>query len=141
MSQRLAKTLAGYAGYRQRDGMWLFLLHRLTGLGTLLFLSTHIVTTSMVYFSPARYSQFITLFRTPLFMLGEIVLVFCVIFHGVNGLKIAIFDLFKLDLWKKEAWHYSRIVTLVVAIVLWLPAAAVMGYNLLRYGLKIVGGE
>ena len=45
MGQRLAQTLSGYSSYRQRDGIFLFLLHRITGLGTLIFLTLHIVST------------------------------------------------------------------------------------------------
>jgi hypothetical protein len=31
--------------------------------------------------------------------------------------------------------------TLIVAILLWLPAAGVMGYNMLKYGFGLFGGE
>ena len=74
-------------------------------------------------------------------MLLEIFLVFCVIYHGVNGLRIAFFDLVKTKLWKHENRRASLWVTLVIATLLWLPAAGVMGYNLLRYGLKVIGQE
>ncbi len=35
----LKTTLSGYAGYRGREGHYSFLLHRITGLGTALFLN------------------------------------------------------------------------------------------------------
>jgi succinate dehydrogenase / fumarate reductase cytochrome b subunit len=117
------------------------LLHRITGLGTLIFLTIHITTTASVYFAPSFYNRFLTVFRNPLFMLGEIILVFCVIFHGVNGLRIAYFDLFKPDLWNKPSFAKTTRFTLVIALVLWLPAAGVMGYHLLRVGLGLFGGE
>jgi succinate dehydrogenase / fumarate reductase cytochrome b subunit len=141
MLARFRATLSGYVTYSARGGLFPFLLHRVTGLGTLLFLSIHITTTASVYFSPAFYTRFLTLFRTPLFMLSEIILVFCVIFHGVNGLRIAYFDLFKPDLWKKTSFRKTTQATLLVALLLWLPAAAVMGYNLLKVGLGLFGGE
>jgi succinate dehydrogenase / fumarate reductase cytochrome b subunit len=141
MFSRFRATLSGYVTYSARGGLFPFLLHRITGLGTLLFLSLHITTTASVYFYPSFYNRFITVFRLPAFMLGEIVLVFCVIFHGVNGLRIAYFDLFKPDLWQKPSFRKTTQATLWIALALWLPAAAVMGYNLLKAGFGLFGGE
>jgi succinate dehydrogenase / fumarate reductase, cytochrome b subunit len=141
MHSRFRSTLTGYTVYSARGGLLPFLLHRITGLGTLIFLTIHITTTASVYFYPSFYNRFITLFRSPVFMLAEIGLVFCVIFHGVNGLRIGYFDLFKPDLWNKVSFRKTTQVTLALAILLWLPAAAVMGYNLLKIGFGLFGGE
>ena len=141
MLSRFRATLSGYATYSARGGLFPFLLHRITGLGTLLFLTLHITTTASVYFYPSFYNRFLIVFRNPLFMLGEIILVFCVIFHGVNGLRIAYFDLFKPDLWKKPSFQKTTRLTLLIAMLLWLPAAAVMGYDLLKIGFGLFGGE
>jgi len=46
----LVTTLSGYLGYRGREGQWSFLLHRITGLGTGLFLTIHILDTSFCLF-------------------------------------------------------------------------------------------
>ena len=140
MRSRFGSTLSGYTAYTARGGLVPFLLHRITGLGTLLFLTVHITTTASVYFYPSFYNNFIKLFRTPAFMIGEIVLVFCVIFHGVNGLRIAYFDLFKPDLWNKVSFRKTTQITLLVAFVLWLPAGVVMGYRLLTIGFGLFGG-
>jgi succinate dehydrogenase / fumarate reductase cytochrome b subunit len=141
MLSRFRATISGYFTYSARGGLLPFLLHRVTGLGTLFFLTIHITTTASVYFSPSFYNRFMSVFRSPLFMLGEIILVFCVIFHGVNGLRIAYFDLFKPDLWNKPSFRKTTQATLAIALVLWLPAAAVMGYNLLKVGFGLFGGE
>jgi succinate dehydrogenase/fumarate reductase cytochrome b subunit len=63
-------------------------------------------------------------------------LVFSVIFHGTNGLRIALFD-WKPNLWKIRTERSWAIITLLVAIVIWLPLAFVMGRNLLinNFGL------
>jgi succinate dehydrogenase / fumarate reductase cytochrome b subunit len=127
--------------YSARGSLFQFLLHRITGLGTLLFLTFHIVTTASVYFYPSFYNRFISVFRSPIFMIGEIVLVFCVIFHGVNGLRIAYFDLFKPELWNRLSVQKTTRWTLLITLLLWLPAAAAMGYNLLKVGFGLFGGE
>src|SRR4030066_1123760 len=121
----------GLARYRGREGQLSFLLHRLTGLGTLLFLSIHILDTSTVYFFPSLYQHAIDIYRSTPFMIGEIVLVFCVIYHGVNGARIALFDLFAPQRWQASMQSKSAVITLVIAILLWLPAAFIMARSLL----------
>ncbi len=131
----LQTTLKGYISYRGREGHVSFLLHRITGLGILLFLAIHIVDTSFAYFNPELYGHALEIYAHPLFMLGEIALVFCVIFHGVNGLRIAYVDLRKPSAWSIHAQRKAAIWTLGISVVLWLPAAAIMGYNLLHHSL------
>ncbi len=130
----------GYLSYRGREGLLAFLLHRISGLGTLLFLIIHILDTALVYFAPDLYAEIIGLYRSTLFGIGEIGLVFCVLFHGVNGLRIAIFDLWAPRFWKIPEQRNSVWITLVVAVVLWLPAAAIMVKNLLTHNFGLFGG-
>jgi succinate dehydrogenase / fumarate reductase cytochrome b subunit len=127
----LKLTFNGLTRYRGRVGHLSFILHRLTGLGALLFLTVHILDTSTVYFFPSLYEHAIALYRSNLFIIGEIFLVFSVIYHGVNGARIAIFDLFVPKLWSNPSGDKSAILTLVVTVILWLPAAFVMVRNLL----------
>ena len=75
----LKTTLIGYMTYRGREGHYAYLLHRLTGLGTLLFLIIHIVDTATVYYFPSLYEHAIELYRSTPFLIGEIGLVFSVI--------------------------------------------------------------
>lgn len=134
MSERfssLRTSFSGYLGYRGREGQFTFLLHRITGLGTLLFLIIHILDTATVYYFPDLYDHAIELYRHPLFMLGEILLFYSVIFHGVNGLRVAYVDLFKPENWTIEKQRRAARVTLALSIVLWLPAAFIMGRNLI----------
>lgn len=134
--RRLRSVVIGSAKYRGREGQLAFLLHRLSGLGTLLFLAFHIVDTSLVFLAPALYDEVINLYRSPLIMLGEIVLVAAVIYHGTNGLRIAVFDLFP-RLWKPEYERPAVYGVLAAAFVFWLPAAVIMGRNLV--GLAFLG--
>jgi succinate dehydrogenase / fumarate reductase, cytochrome b subunit len=131
----LKTTLNGYVTYRGREGQLSFLLHRISGLGTLLFLAIHILDTSTVYFFPNDYAKAIDLYRTTIAGLGEMVLVAAVLFHGANGLRIALFD-WKPDLWHKVTERRSVIFTILLAFILWLPVAFLMGRNILinNYG-------
>ncbi len=133
-------TMIGYAGYRGKEGHVSFLLHRITGLGTALFLTIHILDTSLVYFFPQLYSHAIDLYRTTVFGIGEIGLVFSVLFHGVNGLRVAFMDLIAPKLWSIPKQRTSTRWTLIVTLILWLPASTIMLYNILRHNYGLFGG-
>jgi succinate dehydrogenase / fumarate reductase cytochrome b subunit len=129
--------MAGYAQYRGREGQLSFLLHRLTGLGTLLFLTIHILDTATVYFFPSLYADAIAIYRTTFFGIAEMGLIFCVFYHGVNGLRIAFFDLIAPKNWEIPSERKSAVWTLVITLIIWLPAVVIMGRNLLinNFGL------
>jgi succinate dehydrogenase / fumarate reductase cytochrome b subunit len=136
-SSPLKNTATGYALYMGGEGHYAFLLHRLTGLGTLLFLIIHILDTSTVYFFPSLYEHAIALYRHPVFMIGEIGLVFALIYHGVNGLRIAIVDLWLPKKWSIKFARNSVRWALVISIVLWAPAALWMFLSLLEHSFNI----
>jgi succinate dehydrogenase cytochrome b556 subunit len=117
--------------YRGREGHLSFIGHRLAGLGTLLFLAIHIVDTSFAYFWPAGYGHALELYRNPVFMVGEILLVAAVLFHGVNGLKIILNDTFP-HWWNKRDERQSFWRVAGLTFVFWAPAAFMMGSALYR---------
>jgi succinate dehydrogenase / fumarate reductase, cytochrome b subunit len=126
----LLTTLTGYLKYRGREGHYSFLLHRLTGLGTLLFLIIHIVDMAAFYWNPEFFEKALELYRLPIFQVGEIALVFAVFFHGANGLRIAIVDMFAPNKWTIAIQRNAARWTFIVTIVLWLPAALYMGVRI-----------
>ena len=141
MFKNLFNSIHSYVSYRGGEVQISFLLHRFTGLGILFFLAIHIVDTSFVYFAPELYVHAIDLYRSTPFMIGEIILVFCVLFHGINGLRIAYYDLFLPAEWGIAKVRQSVWTTLFLTIALWIPAAAVMGYNLLHYNFGFFPGS
>lgn len=98
----LVLTVKETLRYRGAIGQWSWVLHRLTGLGVVLFLVLHVIDTSWSAFYPDLYEKAIAIYQTPLFTIGEFVLVFAVVYHAFNGLRIAIFD------FKPEWWHYQQ---------------------------------
>lgn len=136
----LRTTFTGYLRYRGREGHYAFLMHRLTGLGTLLFLIIHILDTATVYFFPSLYEHAIALYRSTPFMLGEIGLLFAVIYHGVNGLRISVLDLRLPEKWAIATQRGGVRLTLILSTLLWLPAAGVMMYKMLLHNYGMFGG-
>jgi succinate dehydrogenase / fumarate reductase cytochrome b subunit len=131
-------NLPGYAKYKGK-GYHAFILHRISGLGTIAFLTLHIATTATVFFAPQWYDTLVEIFRNPIVMIAEIILAFFVIYHGVNGLRIAYVDLFRPDLWEKVPTSKLMSAVFAVTFLLWLPAAGILGYNLMKHGFHMFG--
>lgn len=104
----LVLTVRETLRYRGAIGQWSWVLHRLTGLGVVFFLVIHVIDTSWAFFYPDLYEKAIAIYQTPLFTVGEFVLVFAVVYHAFNGLRIAIFD------FKPEWWAYQSKAAYVV---------------------------
>ncbi|MBI3011322.1 MAG: succinate dehydrogenase, cytochrome b556 subunit [Candidatus Omnitrophica bacterium] len=78
--------------YRGGIGHWSWLLHRLTGVGVLLFLCLHILDTSLIALGPQHYNAIMGVYRLPLFRVLEVGLVASVLFHALNGVRIILID-------------------------------------------------
>lgn len=105
-------------------GQWSWLIHRVTGVGILLYLFAHITDTFFVVVNPAWYDHAMQLYGGevsgqyywPLrwaFRLGELGLIACVLFHSINGIRVVLFDF-----WPKAA-QYQRELFLFVMIAFW----------------------
>jgi succinate dehydrogenase, cytochrome b556 subunit len=88
------KSLSRPAGtlYRGREGMWSWVLHRITGVAIFFFLLVHILDTSLVRVSPEAYDVVISAYKTPIMGIGEIGLVAAIGLHALNGLRIIAID-------------------------------------------------
>jgi succinate dehydrogenase / fumarate reductase cytochrome b subunit len=107
-SRRPAGTL-----YRGREGMWSWVLHRITGVAIFFFLLVHVLDTALVRVSPEAYNAVIGTYQTPIMGLGEVALVGAIVFHAFNGLRIIL-----IDFWSKGT-RYQRVMFYVV-IGLWV---------------------
>ena len=79
--------------YRGKSGQWAFLGHRITGFLVFLFLLLHIVDVSLLRW-PATYDQVHRLYGNVMLRLFEVGLLFALVFHTFNGLRIVAVDLF-----------------------------------------------
>jgi len=134
----LVLTVREALRYKGKEGQLAWVGHRLAGLGTLLFFVTHIIDTSWVYFAPKDYKLAIDLYRAAPFQIGELVLLLAVIYHGVNGIRIAVMDWFP-RLWKRQ--RQLTWATFILTAVLYAPAFYLMGGHALKnlYGIHIPG--
>jgi succinate dehydrogenase / fumarate reductase cytochrome b subunit len=112
----LFTTIRETLRYKGREGQWLWVLHRISGLGILFYLIIHVYDMSLAYFNVPVHEEMIALFKTPLFSVLELGLAALLIFHAVNGVRVALLDL-RPELWtnQQKATRISLIVTAVIA--------------------------
>lgn len=73
---------------------WAFYLHRLSGIGIALFLPLHILDIAVFAYLPEKFDQLHAIYGTPLMRVFECGLLFALLFHALNGLRIIAVDFF-----------------------------------------------
>ena len=90
--------------YRGREGMWSWVLHRITGVAIFFFLLVHVLDTALIRVSPEAYNAVIGTYKNPIMALGEVVLVAAIAYHAYNGLRII-----AVDLWPWATRHQRQL--------------------------------
>jgi len=121
-TNNLGLTLEQSVKYQGRFGQWAWIFHRLSGLGVLLFLTIHIIDTSWVYFAPSMYAEALKLYKSVPFGIGELLLAAALIYHGLNGIRVALVD-FEPNLTQYHRHMWIAVWALFVigyAVTLWI---------------------
>jgi len=76
-------------------GMWAWILHRITGLGLVFYILLHTVLmgSSLLSGKEGFDATLSVLMSHPVFEILDILLVGAVLYHGLNGIRILLFDL------------------------------------------------
>ena len=91
LSETTSRTPRGTL-YRGHEGMWSWVLHRITGVAIFFFLLVHVLDTALVRVSPEAYNAVIGTYKNPIMALGEVVLVAAIAYHAYNGLRVIFVD-------------------------------------------------
>ncbi len=109
--------------YRGAEGQWAWILHRVSGLGIVLFLYMHIVSIFIAAIGPGPYEWVhATLYTSPPAKVLEIFLLFGVLYHAFNGMRIIIIDFFP------ALGQYQRTIVrieLALVVIVLVPAAII----------------
>jgi succinate dehydrogenase / fumarate reductase cytochrome b subunit len=118
-----ARSLGQALRYKGRTGMWTWVLHRVTGIGILLFLIIHVADTATVAYWPDFYDHTLDIYKSPLFRVAELVIFFSVLYHALNGMRIIV-----QDFWPIAMMHQRRLATAAIALtaILIIPVAWLM---------------
>lgn len=109
--------------YRGGEGMWTWVVHRITGVAVFFFLLVHVLDTALVRISAGTYDDVIATYKTPIVNLLEVGLVGAVLYHALNGVRIIL-----VDFWAKGP-KYQKMMTRILGtlwIVLMVPGTFFM---------------
>jgi succinate dehydrogenase / fumarate reductase cytochrome b subunit len=110
--------------YRGREGQIAWMLHRVTGLGVLLFLALHIVDIFLMSAGPQVFNSLLFLYHKFILRLAIIFLLYPgLVYHGLNGIRVITFDL-----WPSKSQNQARIwwIQMAVFAIIYIPSAIVM---------------
>lgn len=112
-----------YLAYQGREGMWAWILHRITGLGVMFFLIWHILDIFLMALGPDEFDRFLVIYKAAPFRVLETFLIFSVLFHAFNGVRVIL-----LDFAPRAMEYESQLfwVVLGAALTIWAPTALAM---------------
>jgi succinate dehydrogenase / fumarate reductase cytochrome b subunit len=127
MASSRSIVLRGGYRYRGKTGMLNWALHRITGLGIVLFVGLHVIAAfGLQQFGNDLATTVTTFYESWQF---QIIVYFCVLFHAINGVRVALVDLFpSLMRFQKELYWLQWIV--------FVPAYLLPVFVLIQNGLR-----
>jgi len=103
-------------GLNPNQGMFTFLLHRITGIILVIYLLIHIWSLSHAFDGAQALKEAFEVYNTPLFHIGEYLLLLCVLIHGLNGLRLLLIDFLPITGKQKHLWWFFFIIFLIIAV-------------------------
>ncbi len=101
--------------YYKFVGSWAWILHRLSGLALIFYLTLHIWVINTLTMGPEKFERVIQFLSSPLFKFLEVGLWGVILYHAFNGVRVVIVDFFKGSLVHKKLF----VVLIAIAFVLW----------------------
>jgi succinate dehydrogenase / fumarate reductase cytochrome b subunit len=100
--------------YNGRSGQWAFIAHRVSGLLVFMFLLLHIVDVSLANIDAELYDEVHALYGNVLLRVFECGLLFALLYHSLNGLRVVVIDFFPGAV-RNERALFSGVVFLTLA--------------------------
>ncbi len=111
------RGVAGWVDPRgRRLGGWAFMLNRATGIGVLVYLYMHLVVLSLLARGPSAWDGFVSIALSPPFLTLDILLIFGLLAHGLNGLRVTLVG-FGLVVGRQRAMFASLMVLGAIVLV------------------------
>lgn len=104
-----------------RVGSWAFALNRITGIGLTVYLILHLAVLSLLARGPEAWDQFLELAHSPLYLMLDVILIFGILFHGLNGIRVALVGMgVGVRSHRTLFWALSALGLVLLAISAWL---------------------
>jgi len=117
----LRRALAWFDVGGRKMGTWAFALNRLTGLGLVLYLLLHLGVLTLLFLGEEQWAVFIMFAWHLLVLTLDVVLIFEILYHGLNGIRVALVGMGIAFRWQKVLfWVLMAIGILLLAASGWL---------------------
>ncbi len=103
--------------YRWQTGAIAWVLHRLTGLFLTFYLTLHVWVIHNLTKGPEGFNEVMGFLGSPIFKLGEIGILFAILYHAFNGIRILIIDFGKGARYQKQLFWGLMAVASVIFLV------------------------
>ncbi len=100
----LSRKVGLFAGAKYKGGgpMLAWILHRISGLGIIIFVTLHVLASFLTQQLGSDLGIFVNIIYESIYF--QLFIVFCAIFHGVNGFRIILLDTWpRLIRYQKES--------------------------------------
>jgi succinate dehydrogenase / fumarate reductase, cytochrome b subunit len=98
-------------------GKLAFMLHRLSGLGLVAYLYLHLVLLNTLRQGPQAWDAFVQLMRSPLVLFLDAILLFGILIHGLNGLRLVLVGYGAFLRWQRLLFWLGLV--LAIALTIW----------------------
>jgi succinate dehydrogenase / fumarate reductase cytochrome b subunit len=131
MSKQARVTLSQFIAYRGGQPMLAWLLHRIAGVGIVLFVGMHVFAGFFLYAVEGGATSTIANALTDLYESRpmQVFVLFALLYHGLNGLRIVV-----LDMWPGLHRFHREAMWLQWAV--FLPVFSLLAF-LIALGIKI----
>ena len=112
--------------YRVRTGMFAWMMHRLTGIGLVVYLIIHVWGLKSLS-DPETFNALIAKYHSPIYKIGEFALLVGVAYHAMNGLRIVLIDFLGWSPKQKRLFWTLGAVTAIIILVGGWPSIYALG--------------
>ena len=97
--------------------MLAFMLHRISGIGLVAYLFLHLALLNQLRHGPAAWNDLLQVMRSPLILFLDGILLFGILIHGLNGLRLMLVGLGVLVRYQKPLFWACLGLALVLSIL------------------------
>ena len=102
---------------RRAPGMWAFALNRLTAIGLTVYLVIHLIVLRQLADGPEAYDAFIATVKSPWFVFSEWIVVVGGLYHGLNGLRVALTSFGIAVPYQKQLFYVLFLLAVIGSII------------------------
>ncbi len=101
----------------RQAGTWAFILNRVTAIGLTIYLYLHLVVLGKLAQGPEAYDSFVEMAESPIYIIGELLVVSAGIYHGLNGIRVALNSFGWAIPYQKQLFYGLAIVAVLGSVI------------------------